>query len=268
VAGRDLSDRDRAGAPRVAIVNQAFARKFAPDKSPIGLTMTLYPRTPRALGPIEIVGVVGDAVYSSLRGQAPPTFYVPLAQFDYLPALGIRSINLEVRSRGASPESLTRSITTAVGRIDSQLSLTFRPLATQVSDSLIQERLSARLSACFGVLGLLLAGLGLYGVTTHSVASRRAEIGIRIALGAPAASVARLVLARATLLVFAGSMLGVTISLWASKFVVTLIYGMPPRDLTTLVASTAVLTLVAACATWVPTRRAMRTDPASILRDM
>jgi putative ABC transport system permease protein len=268
VAGRDLSDRDRAGGPRVAIVNQAFARKFAQDKSPIGLTITLYPRTPRALGPIEIVGVVGDAVYSSLRGEAPPTFYVPLAQFDYLPELGIRSINLEVRSRGASPESLTRSITTAVGRIDSQLSLTFRPLATQVSDSLIQERLSARLSACFGVLGLLLAGLGLYGVTTHSVTSRRSEIGIRLALGAPGASVARLVLARVTLLVGAGAMLGATISLWASKFVVSLIYGMQPRDLTTLVASAVVLTLVAACATWVPTRRAMRTDPASILRDM
>lgn len=268
VTGRDLADRDRAGAPRVAIVNETFARKFAQGKSPIGLTITMYPRTPRSLGPIEIVGVVGDAVYSSLRGQAPPTFYVPLAQFDYLPELGIRSINLEVRSRAASPATLTRRITTAVGQIDPRLSLTFRPLSTQVSDSLTQERLIARLSACFGALGLVLAGLGLYGVTTHAVTSRRSEIGIRIALGAPAASVARLVLTRAALLVGAGSLLGAVISLWASKFVTTLIYGLHPRDLTTLIASAAVLTVVAACATWVPTRSAMHTDPASILRDI
>jgi len=268
VAGRDLSDHDRAGGPRVAIVNQAFARKFAQDTSAIGLTLTLYPRTPRALGPIEIVGVVGDAVYSSLRGEAPPTFYVPLAQFDYLGELGIRSINLEVRSRGASPESLTRSITTAVGKIDPQLSLTFQPLVTQVADALTQERLIARLSACFGGLGLLLAGLGLYGVTTHSVTNRQSEIGIRIALGASAGSVARLVLTRASLLVAAGSMLGAAVSWWASKFVASLIYGLHPRDLTTLIASAAVLTVVAACAAWIPTRRAMRTDPASILRDM
>ncbi len=268
VAGRDLSDRDRAGAPRVVVVNEAFSRKFAPGKSPIGMTITLYPRTPRALGPIEVVGVVGDAVYSSLRGDAPPTFYVPLAQFDYLGELGIRSINLAVRSRGAAPGTLTRSITAAVDKIDPRLSLTFRPLATQVSDSLIQERLSARLSACFGVLGLLLAGLGLYGVTAHSVTSRRSEIGIRIALGAPSASVARLVLTRAAVLVGAGCLVGAAVSLWASKFVSTLIYGLQARDLTTLVASAAVLVVVASCATWVPTRRAMGTDPAPILRDM
>jgi len=268
VAGRDLSDRDRAGAPRVAIVNDAFARKFAPGKSPIGLTITLYPRTPRTLGPIEIVGVVGDAVYSSLRNPVPPTFYVPFAQFDYLRELGIRSINLDVRSRDASPGSLTGSITSAVGKIDPQLSLTFRPLAAQVSDALTQERLSARLSACFGVLGLLLAGLGLYGVTTHSVTSRRSEIGIRIALGASATSVARLVLARAALLVGAGSILGAALSLGAAKFVTSLIYGLRSRDLITVIASAVVLTAVAACATWIPTRRALRTDPAAILRDM
>lgn len=198
----------------------------------------------------------------------PPTFYVPFAQFDYLPELGIRSINLEVRSRDTSPASLTRSITSAVGKIDPQLSLTFQPLAAQVSDSLTQERLSARLSACFGLLGLLLAGLGLYGVTAHSVTSRRSEIGIRIALGASATSVARLVLTRAALLVGVGSGLGVALSLWAAKFVTSLIYGLPSRDLVTVIASAAVLTAVAACATWIPPRRALRTDPAAILRDM
>jgi predicted permease len=268
IAGRDVTNRDRAGAPRVALVNETFARKFAAGKSPLGLTMALYPRTPRTLGPIEIVGVVGDAVYSSLRSPAPPTFYVPLAQFDYLPELGVRSINLNVRAKAGSPIGLTKSITAAIGHVDPALSLTFRPLAAQVQDSLVQERLVARLSAGFGALGLLLAGLGLYGVTMYSVSSRRTEIGIRMALGAPVSAVARLVVARAALFVGIGVLLGGLVSLWAAKFVTTLIYGLHPRDLTTLLASAAVLTVVAAFATWVPTRSAMRTDPASVLRDM
>src|SRR5438094_2402442 len=110
IAGRDMTDRDRIGTPRVAIVNEAFARKFANGGNPIGRTMTLYPRTVRALGPIEIVGVVGDAVYSSLRAPVPPTFYLPLAQFDYLMELGRRSINLSVRSKTESPMVLTKSV--------------------------------------------------------------------------------------------------------------------------------------------------------------
>ena len=267
VAGRDLADRDRAGAPRVAVVNEAFARKFAEGKSPIGRTMALYPRTPRTLGPIEIVGVVGDAVYSSLRSPAPPTFYIPLAQFDYLPELGIRSITLDVRSKGASPIGLTKSITAAVTSVNPELSLTFRPLANQVSDSLAQERLIATLSACFGALALLLAGLGLYGVTSYSVASRRTEIGIRMALGASAAAIGRLVILRTALLVGAGVVVGAAFSLWASKLVSTLVYGLESRDMPTLATSMTVLAFVAACAAGLPARRAIRTDPGAVLRD-
>jgi len=267
IAGRDLTDRDRAGAPRVAVVNETFARKFAQGRSPLGLTMTLYPQTPRMLGPIEIVGVVGDAVYASLRVPSPPTFYVPLAQFDYLGEMGIRSINLEVRARTGSPISLTRSITAAVAGINPQLSLTCRPLVDQVSDAMVQERLLALLSACFGALGLLLAGLGLYGVTTYSVARRRTEIGIRMALGARAGAVVRLLITRAAVLVGAGVILGSVVSLWASKFVTSLVYGLNARDAATLTSSAIVLMIVAAVATWVPTYRAMRTDPGLVLRD-
>jgi putative ABC transport system permease protein len=267
VAGRDLTDGDRAGTPRVAVVNEAFARKFSEGKSPLGLTISLYPHTPRTLGPVEIVGVVGDAVYSSLRAPAPPTFYIPLAQFDYLPELGIRSINLNVRSRGASPLGLTKGVAGAIAHVNPELSLTFRPLASQVSDSLTQERLTALLSGSFGALALLLAGLGLYGVTMYSVASRRMEIGVRMALGASTSAVARLVLSRAAVLVCGGVLFGTAISVWASRFVATLIYGLAPRDTTTLVASAMVLIVVAGCAAWVPTRRAIRTQPAVVLRD-
>src|SRR6266487_3144500 len=124
--------------------------------------MTLYPGTAIKLGPIEIVGVVGDAVYTSLRGPAPPTYYIPLAQFDYLTQLGIRSINLSVRSKTDSPLLLTKAITTALATVNPQLALTFRPLVNQVDASLTQERLLALLAGFFGVLALFLAGLGLY----------------------------------------------------------------------------------------------------------
>jgi predicted permease len=267
VAGRDLSDRDRAGTPRVAIVNDAFARKFADGASPIGRTLTVYPRTERALGPIEIVGVVRDAVYSSLRAPVPPTFYLPLAQFDYLTELGIRSINLSVRAKSGDPLLLTKSVTAAVATVDPQIALTFRPLADQIDGALTQERLIAQLSGCFGALALLLAGLGLYGVTAHAVASRRVEIGIRMALGAPAARVVRLVLGRTTRLVAVGVIAGAAISWWASRFVATLIYGLEPRDTLTLAGSIAVLAIVAVLAAWWPARSAVRTDPAVVLRE-
>src|SRR5262249_5905257 len=267
VAGRDLNTSDGAHTPRVAVVNEAFAGKFAGGKSPLGLTISLYPHTSRTLGPFEIVGVVGDAVYSSLRAPAPPTFYIPLAQFDYLTELGIRSINLNVRTRGPAALGSTRSVAGAIAHVNPELSLAFRPLTSEVSDALTQERLTAFLSGSFGGLALLLAGLGLYGVTMYSVASRRMEIGVRMALGASTSAVARLVLSRVALLVCAGVLFGTAISLWASSFVAALIYGLAPRDTSTLVASAIVLSVVSACAAWVPTRRAMRTQPAVVLRN-
>jgi putative ABC transport system permease protein len=266
VAGRDLVESDRSGTPRVAVVNEAFARRFFAGGSPIGHTMTLYPHTPRALGPITIVGVAGDAVYGSLRSPAPPTSYLPLAQFDYLADLGIRSITLSVRSKTDAPIRLTARVTTAIGTVDPRLTLAFRPLVDQIGASLAQERLIALLSGLFGVLALVLAGLGLYGVTAYAVAARRTEIGIRLALGAPVARILRLVLSRIALVVGAGVLLGVAASLWASTFVRTLMYGLAPRDPPTLVGAVVVLVGVAFLAAWLPARRAARLDPMSVVR--
>jgi predicted permease len=266
LAGRDVADGDRAGQPRVAVVNEAFVRKYLRGAGAIGQTFTIYPNSPMALSPIEIVGVVADAVYRSLREPAPPTWYVPLAQFT-VKEFTLPSARLSVRSKAGSPLSLTRSVAAAAAAVDPRLTLTFRPLADQVTASVTQERLLARLAALFGGLALLLAGLGLYGVTAYLVARRRTEIGIRMALGATPIGVARLVLSRVVTLVAAGVAIGGVASLWASTFVAALLYGLEPRDPATLAAAALVLGGVALVAGFLPAHRASRVDPAVVLRD-
>jgi predicted permease len=265
VAGRNFTSQDRPGAARVVLVNEAFVRRFLNGNSPFGHTI----REPRARDhrlPREIVGVAADAVYRSLRDPVPPTMYVPLAQLDD-PVSNISSIGLSIRSAAGSPAMLTRSVADAIGRVNPELALTFRPLADQVNAALTQERLVAMLSGFFGGLALLLAGLGLYGVTSYAVSRRRTEIGIRMALGAPPADVVRLVLRRVALLVGSGVIIGAIASLWAARFVETLLFGLTPRDPATLAGAAAVLAAVGAIAGWLPARRAARIDPAEVLRD-
>jgi putative ABC transport system permease protein len=264
VAGRAFTDRDRDGAPRVAIVNEAFARRFLNGGSPIGHSVRLFlARVPEP--DMEIVGVVGDAVYRRLRDPAPPTLYSPVAQTTAGPAT--TEYNMSVRAAAESPAQLSRNIAEAIGGVNPDLTVTFRPLADQVNASLTQERIVALLSGFFGALALLLAGLGLYGVTSYAVSRQRTEIGIRMALGAAPGSVVRLVLSRVTRLVVGGIVTGAGVSLWASQFVSTLLFGIEPRDPATLAGSAAVLAAVGALAGWLPAYRASRIDPAQVLRD-
>jgi putative ABC transport system permease protein len=132
----------------------------------------------------------------------------------------------------------------------------------------MRERLLALLSASFGVLALLMAAIGVYGVTSHAVNLRRGEIGIRMALGATRGSVVRLVLARVSMLVGAGIVAGLAIGAFASRFVATLLYGLEPGDPVTLIASAATLALIGALAGWLPANRASRLDPTEVLRDI
>ena len=264
VAGRGFSAADRDGAPPVAIVNEAFALRFLNGANPIGHTLRRFPaRDDDAV--LEIVGVVGDAVYRRLREPIPPTVYSPVAQSS--PGLPSNEFNLNVRAASGSPALLTRSIADAIGMVNRDLALTFRPLSDQVNASLTQERIVAMLSGFFGALALLLAGLGLYGVTSYAVSRRRTEIGIRMALGAAPGSVIRLVLARVSALVGIGIVVGAGVSFWASQFVSALLYGLEPRDPATLVGSAGVLAAVGAIAGWLPARRASLIDPAEVLRD-
>jgi putative ABC transport system permease protein len=151
--------------------------------------------------------------------------------------------------------------------VDRNVPITFRPLATQVDASLAQERLVAMLSGFFGALALLLAGLGLYGVTSYAVGRRRREIGIRMALGAAPGGVIKMVLLRVAVLVDLGAITGTIISMWAGRFVGPLLYGLEPRDPATLGAAVAVLGVIGAAAGVIPATRASRIDPAIVLRE-
>ena len=263
IAGRDFSEADRTGAPHVLLVNETFVRKFFPATNPIGRRVREVGDAVRRPPEREIVGVVSDAVYRSLREPVPPTMYQALAQQD---AAG-SSIALHVRAVGGSPMLLARSTGETIGRIDGDIALTFRPLTSHVEASTNQERLVAMLSGFFGALALLLAAVGLYGMMSYSVSRRRSEIGIRIALGAAPGGVITLVLRRALTLLLAGLIAGAGIALWATKFVGPLLFGLQPRDPMTLVAATLVLTTIGLLAGWLPARRASRIDPASVLRE-
>jgi putative ABC transport system permease protein len=264
IAGRDFTDRDRKDAPLVAIVNQALARVFLNGANPLGHTITVGLARDT---PMEIIGLVADTAYLSLREPLPPTVYTPLAQFPAPGGPPLATMNLSVRSTGHSPILLTKSVSAAIGALNPQVAMTFRPLVDQVDASLTQERVVAMLAAFFGALALLLAALGLYGVTSYAVSRRRTEIGIRMALGADPAGVVRLVLSRVFVLVGLGVIVGVGLSWWASQFVATLLYGLEPRDPMTLVGAVGLLAAVGAFAGWLPAWRASRIDPAEVLRE-
>jgi putative ABC transport system permease protein len=267
IAGRDFTEHDGAGTPRVAIVNEAIARKFLNGASPLGRSITQLFGGPIFREPIEIVGLVSDAAYDTLDDPMPPTVYLPVGQFAAeLPADAQGMWALNVRSRTDAPAALTRSIAAAIGSVDPQLVLTFRTLTDQVNASVTQERIVAMLSAFFGGLALLLAGVGLYGVTAYSVSQRRPEIGIRMALGAAPGGIVRLVLARVVVLVAIGVALGTMASLWASQFVASLLFGLTPHDPETVLGAAIILSAVGTLAAWVPARRAGRLDPAVTLR--
>jgi putative ABC transport system permease protein len=265
IAGRRFAESDRTGAPSVAIVNRAFATKFVGAANPIGRIVRRIgigdPAKP--VPELQIVGVIETTPYNQLRESTPAVVYLPLAQAEAT----WPSQTLTVRASISNPALVTRSVADAVASVDPNVSLTFVPMTELIGGMAVRERVLAILSGFFGALALLLAGIGLYGVTSYSVSRRRTEIGVRMALGADAAAVVRLVMARLALLLSVGLVAGIVTSLWASTFVRALLYGLEPNDPMTLVAAALVLTIVAAVAAWLPARRAARIDPARVLRE-
>jgi ABC-type antimicrobial peptide transport system permease subunit len=263
VAGRDFTAADRTGAPLVAIVNEGFGRKFLGTSHSLGHTVTLAFTGPQPIN-VDIVGVAADAVYSSLRDTSLEAMYLPIAQHEDFPFLA--SVRLNIRSRSGALALLARTVATSITDVNPQLALTSRPLSEQVDASITQERLVAALSGFFGVLALLLAALGLYGVTSYGVSQRCTEIGIRMALGASSQAIVRAVLIEAAALVTIGVIAGGVLSVWASTFVATMLYAIDPYDPLTFVAAGGTLAFAALVAAYVPARRASRIDPIVALR--
>jgi predicted permease len=265
LAGRDIDERDAQGALPVALVNDAYARKFLRGRNPLGETVLFAANT---APPRTIVGVVSDAVYVSVRDGVRPTVYVPLAQRESGgPAAVTATVQISVRSSAGSPDLLVSRVAAALTAVDRNVTLTFRSLQDRVDASLTQERVVALVTGFFGTLALLLAGLGLYGVTSYGVTRRRAEIGIRMALGAEPGGVVRLVLGRVFMLVALGVIIGTVLSVWSSRFIASLLYDLQSSDVVTLVTAAVTLTAVGALAGWLPAYRASRIDPAEVLRD-
>jgi putative ABC transport system permease protein len=262
VAGREFRDADRAGTSPVVVVNQAFVRKFLNSSNPLGQVVRTGIVGPNA-GAAEVVGVAEDAVYSSLREPAPPTIYFPLAQLQSAPPA---SLTLTVRSEAASPQQMARSIAAAIGTIDPDAALTFRPLTEQINAALTQERILALLSGFFGGFAILLAGLGLFGITAYSVSRRRREIGIRMALGAAPGSVIRLVFGRVCLMIAAGVVIGAAASMWTTQFTASLLFGLEPRDPITLALAVVIVSGAGLLAALPPAWHASHVDPFVALR--
>jgi predicted permease len=258
--GRPFTARDAAGAPRVAIVNEAFRRQVFGAEDPVGRHLAFGSTPMGGAEDVEIVGLARDAKYTSLRQPAPPTVYLPAAQQRDGEA------NYCVRAAG-NPAALFGAIRAAVREIDPTLAVTdLRTQDDQIARMSGQEILFARLSGFFGVVALALAGVGLYGLTAYMVVRRTGEFGVRMALGALPRQVLSLVLRESLALVTAGIALGLAIAYNASGVVASMLFGVSAADPVTYAAVPLILVTVAVLASLVPARRATRVNPVVALR--
>jgi putative ABC transport system permease protein len=263
-AGRDFTVRDTSGSPPVAIVNDAFVRTFMRDTAPVGETIP-HPRSrPEVLR--TVVGVVDDAVFESQREGIQPMVYLPVAQSGGEPG-GRTAISLGVRPAAGSPVQLAPLVGPAVRGVNPDVSFSFVLLEDHVQASVRQERLVAILSGFFGALALVIAALGLYGVTSYTVNRRVTEIGIRRALGAQRAHVLGLVLGQSLTLTALGIGLGLAAAAAMTRALGGLLFGLTPLDSETFIGVAALFAMVATLAAVLPAHRATRLDPLVALRN-
>ena len=269
LAGRNFTEHDSAAAPHVAIINETMARTFFGRENPIGKYFRVPQVTPNkppsVSAPIQIVGLMRDAKYTSMREEILSQAFFPIRQMpEGGPGVFVHP-RFEVRT-AMQPTLLAGAVQDAAAGINKSISLQFNTLSRQVDDSLTRERLLATLSGFFGGLALLLAMIGLYGVLAYIVTQRQKEIGIRMALGAEASSILRLVFRDVALLLLAGIPAGLVIAAFCSRFVQKMLFNLPPRDVVTMAFSAGVLIVVAFFAAYFPARRAAHTDPMGVLR--
>jgi predicted permease len=258
LSGREFTERDAAGTPGVAMVNEAFAHRHFAEENPVGEHLSA--RVRGQLRDLEIVGVVENTRAAGLREPPPPTVYVAYAQLnDNLPTtLSVRAMAPLGRAAAAIRQALQARLPNA--------SIDVRPLSAQVEATIVQERMMATLAGAFGLLALTLACVGLYGLLAYGVAQRTREIGIRMALGAPATRVVRLVLGSGLRLVTVGIVVGLPAAWAASRWVQSMLFGLTPADPRVMLGAVVLLVAAAQLAAYVPARRAAHVDPVVALR--
>ena len=258
LGGRDFDARDVQGAPRAAIVNEAMAKYFWGNESPLGKRFG-FARDDKI--DIEVVGVVKDGKTNNMREAIPRMIYVPLDQQNEISGL-------VVYARTSLPEEgVATAVRQAVARLDANLPIyNLKTMEAQISESMFVDRMVAALSAAFGLLATMLAAVGLYGVMSYSVARRTREIGIRLALGAPRQRVLGMVLREVGTLGAWGLGLGLPIAIGLAQLLRAQLFGLAPHDPLTIASATLLLACVTVLAGLVPARRAMRVDPILALR--
>ncbi len=259
IAGRGFEETDTATSQLVAVVNESLAKKFFPGRDPIGMKFKASPDSPVW---VEIVGICGDAKYDSLRRGPDPTFYT-LYQQD---PNGFESMTYEVHTR-MEASAMVPLLRDVVAGEDKDLPLVdVRTQMEQIADTTQTERIFASLTSGFGLLALVLACIGIYGIMAYTVSRRTNEIGIRMALGAQPERVLRMVLREAGWLALGGVIVGLAAALGMGKLVASMLYGLKPYDPGILAGAGVLLLMIALAASWIPARRAASVDPMRALR--
>jgi predicted permease len=255
--GREFTRSDTAGAPKVAVVSEAFTKKFNLGANPIGRRME---QGNSGKLDLEIVGLVKDAAYSEVKEPAPPVFYTPYRQAE-------RVDGMSFYVRAGSIESVMATIPAILARIDATLPVAnLRTLTDQVNENVFLDRMVSTMAAVFAALATLLAAIGLYGVLAYAVAQRTREFGLRMALGADGHNIRSLVLKQVAWMTIVGAAAGITLAATGGYFAQALLYQMTGVDAGVLGASAALLALVALIAGLLPAIRASRVDPMKALR--
>jgi predicted permease len=261
LAGRNFSSADLESSSNVAIVNRTFARRFFPHLNPIGRTFRMWDMPGEKA--FEVVGLIEDYKYSSLREKALAVAFLPVNQTPS-PLLGSRQVLL-LRT-AIPPSALVAPVRAAVAEVNNAIPLEFSTAAEEVHDALVQERLMAWLSGLFGGLALVLAMIGLFGTFSYLVTQRQTEFGIRMALGATRSSILGLVMRDLVAVLAGGLVAGILISLAAMRVLQQMLFGLGPRDTTTMLLAAGLLSAVALVAGYLPAHRAMKVDPMVALR--
>jgi putative ABC transport system permease protein len=268
VRGRGFTDRDRRGTPKVMIVSAAFAAEAYPGIDPIGKRVVCCESGPNGVPDWKtVIGVAGDVRTDGPAATPSPEFYLPIAQappaaWDWVQ----RSMFVVVRT-GGEPSALTQSMRAAVARLDPDVPVfDVRMMDERLAGALATERFNTLLLTILGIVGLLLAASGIYGVIAYFVSQRTREIGVRMALGATPGSVVRLILAQSLRPVALGAAIGIVAALSVGRVLTAQLFGISPTDPLTIAAVVAALVAVALIASAVPARRAAAIEPTRALQ--